>query len=77
MSEKNQVKSFARKRVFVKVSGVSKADVYQFIYSLEKVFEANRITVSPIIVNKDGTGFHCFINVLLDAEQSSGGTESQ
>jgi len=58
-------KNFGRNRLFVKVVGNSKEEVLRFIYSLQKVYPPNYLTVSPVILNKDGVGFHCYINVLL------------
>lgn len=73
----DKAKDLFYRRLFLNVSGNTKRDIYEFIYLLEKVFKPTQLTLSPIIPNKKTEGFHCFINVLLDTEKPSGGTESQ
>ena len=57
-------------RLFIKVAGNTTREIYQFIYSLQKIYPATSLTISPIIKNKDGIGFHCFINVLLEPNKA-------
>lgn len=57
-------------RLVVKLIGKAE-DIQKHILLLKRLYGANRLNCSPILKNKYGTGFFCFINIL------SGGTERQ
>lgn len=55
-------------RLVVKTVG-SVDDIQKHIEVLKKIYGNNRINCSPILKNKDGSGFFCFINILSESGQ--------
>ena len=55
-------------RLVVKLIGKVE-DIQAHIILLKRIYGANRLNCSPILRNKDGTGYFCFVNIL------SGGSE--
>lgn len=61
-------------RLIVKLIGTVE-DIENHIRLLKRIYGAYRLNCSPILKNKYGNGYFCFINILSGV--LSGGTESQ
>lgn len=56
-------------RLVVKLIGKTEW-IQRFISDIQKLYPADRITLSPILRNKDTDGFHCFVNILMEAPKT-------
>jgi hypothetical protein len=54
-------------RLVIKILGKYE-NIVQAISDLHKIYPKERMNFSPILKNKDQDGYHCFVNILMDAD---------
>jgi len=56
------------RRLVIKMLGKYE-HIIQAISDLHKIYPKDRMNFSPILKNKEQTGYHCFVNIFMDYEE--------
>ena len=77
MEKREKVKSYEfEDRLVVKLIGKVEW-IQRFIFELNRIFTKDQLNFSPILKNRDATGYHCFINIFMDSDDGTKGAEGQ
>ena len=56
-------------RLVVKLLGKSE-HIIRFITLLKRIYPASSMNFSPILKNRQADGYHCFVNVMMEPEET-------